>query len=210
MGLTQAELDQITSIVNNAMNANNTALLGQVNSMVQQQQVAPPPTPAPAAYPTAPPQYPAPPAMVQQCDPMQIAQTVAGILQQNQYQNGYGNMGFMNQYGGLTMNDLMNQPAPVRDAWLQVMAQPTMDPTYQALNQKIDDLSSQLQWQQWKDSRSHSKRHTALKIGAAAVGVGAVAYGVHKFKHRHDKDKSIDAITNLGNRYLDYKFGNDV
>ena len=215
MALTQDELNQITQMVNQAMNSNNQNLLNQVQNMVQQTQTpAPPPAPAPAypttpAYPTAPPQYPQP-QVVQQYDPMQLAQNVAEILARQQYQNGYGNVGFMNQYGQLTLNDLMNQPAPVRDAWLQVVSQPSMDPTYQALNQKIDDLTDQLQWQQWHDSRRHSKRHTALKVGAVAIGVGGVAYGIHKFRHRHDKDKHLDALTSLGNRYLDLKYGSDV
>lgn len=203
MALTQQELDQINAIVNQNMTQNNQQLLGQVTQMVQQPQpqVAPAPAPAPAAYPAAPPMYPNMMAQVNPYDPYQLAQVI-GLAQQQ-----YG----MNQFGNVTLNQLMSYPPNVRDALMQNMVQPQlMDPSYQALNNKIDDLTSQLQWQQWKDSRHHSKRHTALKIGAAAVGVGAVAYGVHKFKHRHDKDKAVDAITSLGNRYLDYKFGNDV
>lgn len=200
MALTQQELDQITQIVNQNMSQNNQQLLGQVTQMVQQPQVAPTPAPAPAAYPVAPPSYPNVMAQVNPYDPYQLAQAI-GLAQQQ-----YG----MNQFGNVTLNQLASYPPNVRDALMQNMMQPQlMDPSYQALNNKIDDLTTQLQWQQF-NCQHHSKKKTALKIGGIALGVGGAAYAVHKFKHRHDRDKSIDALTSLGNRYLDAKYGSDV
>ena len=211
MALSQEDIQNIQNIVNQVMNQNNQNLMNQVQSMVQQQTPAPPPVqtyvqpqtqPQVQVMPQYPPTPPAYPMGVNPYDPMQIAQAVNTAMQQ-QY-------GAMHQFGNMTMNDMMAFPQNVREAWLQNMVQPQMmSPEYQALNQKIDDLTDQLQWEQWKNTKHHSKRKTALKIGLGAVAVGGVAYGVHKFRHRHDSDR-LDALTSLGNRYLDLKYGGDL
>ena len=216
MALTQDDIDRITAIVNATMNANNTSLLNQVQQTMAQQPQATVNQQLPQyQQQVAPPQYPVQAQQVTYQDPMQIqtlAQQVASLMNQQggRFVDGYGQTGYMTQYGQMTVNDIMTMPPAVRNAWLQQINQPSMSPEYEALNQKIDDLTEQLQWEQWKNCRHHSKRKTALKIGAAVVGVGAGAYAIHKFKHRHDHDKSMDALTSLGNRYLDLKYGSDV
>ena len=219
MALTQDDIDRITSIVNSTMNANNTSLLNQVQQTMAQQ---PQPQvtvnqqlPQYQQQTAVPPQYPVQAQQVAYQNPQQIqmlAQQVANLMNQQggRFVDGYGQTGYMTQYGQMTVTDIMTMPPAVRNAWLQQLNQPAMSPEYDALNQKIDDLTDQLQCEQWKNCKHHSKRKTALKIGAAVVGVGAGAYAIHKFKHRHDHDKSMDALTSLGNRYLDLKYGSDV
>lgn len=189
----------------------------QTQQPVYQQPVQPqyqyaPPAPAPVVI-NQPPVYQQP--TVTAADIAQAMQMYAnsaiGLNSAQQTLTQYQQQAQLGPMAGMTMMDIMSLPEPIRSSYLQYAANPVQqNPQLTQLQSQIDNLAQMQQMQMWENNRHHSTKHKVVKYGAIAVGVGGVAYAVHKIKHRHDDDKKYELLAHSIDTFVDAKYGKDT
>jgi hypothetical protein len=177
---------------------NNQSMMANVTQMIQQLQ----------------PQQIQQQAPVQQYVPPQVQQAPVQYMpqqQQTQPQIQIIQPSNANSFGNITLEQLATMPDYMRQAFINYAGEGSVSPEVQQLKQELQDLRDaqmMLLWQnQANQSRHHStKKKVAIGVGIV-VGVGGVAYAVHKISHRHDKDRMFEAGLATANRFIDAKYG---
>lgn len=110
----------------------------------------------------------------------------------------------------MTMSQIISLPQSVQAAIFNNAMQSQTSQLDQ-LNERlagIEQLQQMQQIQMWQNQNHHhhSTKHKVVKYGGIALGVGAVAYGVHKYKHRHDKEKIVEVVQSTTKAYIDAKY----